>query len=225
MSAFSSPTGTLSLSLGVRPPRLGLLVPIVKGLNWPLLVECALASQAQIWGGQANLPFPMTPGFEESELFWALADRLDADTYITAGLSVADMEEVEPNWYQRERAHFDEQFADCNDEQTADHLTDFLRQPAVQAEVNPNLQGQLADRLGAVGDRSDFLPFTSMDEPHWPWGMDVSKFGRVPAEIVDLQTDPGLGPVRKLLTTTVLGRLPNRLQAALEAEGVAIRPQ
>jgi hypothetical protein len=225
MSAFSSPTGALSLSLGVRPPRLGLLVPIVKGLSWPLLVECALASQAQIWGGQANLPFPMTPGFEESELFWALADRLDADTYITTSLSVADMEEVEPNWYQRERARFDEQFADYDAEQTADHLTDFLRQPAVQAEVNPDLQGQLSDRLGVVDGRGGFFPFTSMDEPHWPWGMDVSKLGRVPEEIVDLQTDRALGPVRKLLTTTVSGRLPSRLQTALEAKGVAVRPQ
>ncbi len=225
MSAFSSPTGALSLSLGVRPPRLGLLVPIVKGLSWPLVVECALASQAQIWGGQANLPFPMTPGFEESELFWALADRLDADTYITTGLSVADMEEVEPNWYQRERARFDEQFADYDDEQIADHLTDFLRQPAVQAEVNPDLQGQLSDRLGVVDGRSGFFPFTSMDEPRWPWGMDVSKLGRVPEEIVALQTDRALGPVRKLLTTTVSGRLPNRLQTALEAKGVAVRPQ
>lgn len=127
MSAFLSPTGALSLSLGVRPPRLGLLVPIVKGLSWPLVVECALASQAQIWGGQANLPLPMTPGFEQSELFWALADRLDADTYIATGLSVADMEEVEPNWYRRERARFDEQFADHDAEQAAEHLVDFLR--------------------------------------------------------------------------------------------------
>jgi hypothetical protein len=54
-NGFSSPTGALSLSLGVRPPRLGILVPMIKGLSWPLVMECALASQCQIWGGQANL--------------------------------------------------------------------------------------------------------------------------------------------------------------------------
>jgi hypothetical protein len=47
-----------------------------------LMMECALASQSQLWGGQANPPLPMTPGFEQSELLWALADRLDADTYV-----------------------------------------------------------------------------------------------------------------------------------------------
>ena len=32
----------------------------------------------------------MTPGFEESNLFWALADRLDADTYVSFCLAAAD---------------------------------------------------------------------------------------------------------------------------------------
>ena len=32
-----SPTGALSLSLGVRPPRVGVLVPMIKGLSWPLI--------------------------------------------------------------------------------------------------------------------------------------------------------------------------------------------
>lgn len=198
---------------------------MIEGLSWPLVAECALASQSQVWGGQANLLFPMTPGFDQSELFWALADRLDADTYVNFGLAAADMETVEPEWYRRERARIDSQLTGVDDEQ-GDFLAEFHRQPVAVAEVGADLKAQLVDRFGAIDGRGDgFLPFTTMDEPGWPWGMDVSSLGQLPEQVVDLQTDPRLGGVRKLLTTTTSGRLSNRLRAALGEKGVSIREQ
>jgi hypothetical protein len=224
-NGFSSPTGALSLSLGVRPPRLGILVPMIKGLSWPLVMECALASQCQIWGGQANLPLPMTPGFEESELFWALADRLDADTYVNFSLAAADLEHIEPKWHREQRAQIESRFKEAEGEQWPSFWDEFQRQPVDQVDLDPAFERQLVDRLGTTSNNGGFSPFTTMDEPHWPWGMDVAKLGRLPEEIVDLQVDPRLGAVRKLLATTTSGRIAERLRSALEAREVRVRRQ
>lgn len=225
-AGFSSPTGALSLSLGVRPARLGLLVPMIKGISWPLMMECALASQSQLWGGQANLPLPMTPGFEQSELLWALADRLDADTYVNFSPAGADFEHLEPKWYAAQRAQIEQELADAGAEQIEYFWEEFQRQPIDQVELDDTLQQQLISRLGVACQRGErFDSFTSMDEPHWPWGMDVAKLRKLPEEIIDLQFAPSLGAVRKLLGTTTSGRIPPRLRKALEERGVKVRTQ
>lgn len=199
---------------------------MIKGLSWPLVLECALASQCQIWGGQANLPLPMTPGFEESDLFWALTDRLDADTYLNFSLAAADLEHIEPKWHQDQRTRIERELRDSDSEQLSRFWDEFQRQPVDQVDLDPALQSLLTDRLGAMSHLGGgFSPFTTMDEPHWPWGMDVAKLGRLPEEIVDLQVDPRLGAVRKLLMTTTVGRITDRLKAALEAHDVQVRRQ
>lgn len=199
---------------------------MIKGISWPLVMECALTSQSQVWGGQANLPFPMTPGFEQSEVFWALADRLDADTYVNFSPSVADFEHLEPKWHAAQRAGVEQQLADMGSDQIEHFWDELQREPASLMDIDDTLQKQLIDRLGAAGQRGEgFEQFTTMDEPHWPWGMDVAKLGALPEEIVDLQFAPSLGAVRKLLGTTTSGRIGPRLKAALEARGVRLNTQ
>lgn len=225
-AAFSSPTGALSLSLGVRPARLGVFVPMIKGISWPLMMECALASQSQLWGGQANLPLPMTPGFEQNELFWALVDRLDADSYVTFSPAGADFERLDSAWYAAQRARIEEELNDSGSEQIEYFWDEFQNEAIDRVEVDETLRRQLIDRLGAAcrhGDSFDW--FTTMDEPHWPWGMDVAKLGGLPEEVVDLQIAPELGAVRRLLGTTTSGRITPRLKKALQERGVRVRPQ
>jgi hypothetical protein len=48
----------LSVTLGVRPPRIGVLVPRIQGISWQRLFELAVATQSRLWGGSGNLVFP-----------------------------------------------------------------------------------------------------------------------------------------------------------------------
>ena len=80
------------MTLGVRPPRVGVLVPAIPNISWLNLFELAIATQSRIWGGSGNLVFPATEGLDEHELFWELADRLDADHWATYTVTYGDME-------------------------------------------------------------------------------------------------------------------------------------
>lgn len=95
----------LRVGLGVRPPRVAIGIPAVKGISWPRLFEIAIAAQTRTWGGLGNLVFPLTDRSMDSELFWALADRFDADAWTTYLVTVADMETLNPKWYRARMDH------------------------------------------------------------------------------------------------------------------------
>jgi hypothetical protein len=54
-----------------------------EGVAWMTMFDAALAAHARFWGASGNLIFPLTVGLGEQEVFWALADRFDADAFVT----------------------------------------------------------------------------------------------------------------------------------------------
>ena len=58
-------------------------------MPWQRSYEMALAAQSRLWGGTGDLILPATDDIADNELFWALADRVDADYFGSAALHVA----------------------------------------------------------------------------------------------------------------------------------------
>ena len=90
----------LYLTLSARPPRLGVFVPMHTDMPWERCFEVALAAQTRLWGGSANLLFPAGDDLVDNELFWALADRLDADYFAAESFSANDLSTVNPAWFE-----------------------------------------------------------------------------------------------------------------------------
>lgn len=59
--AGEPPTLTpLSASLGVRPARAGVFVPVVPDLGWQTMFAGALSAPTRFWVGSQSLVFPLT---------------------------------------------------------------------------------------------------------------------------------------------------------------------
>ena len=105
-----TPPSHLPIAMAVRPARLGLLVPTrVDEIAWLKLFEAALAAQARVWGASGNLIFPLTADVAERELFWELADRFDADAFVTYAPEWTEMRELAPG------RHTAREEGDCHD--------------------------------------------------------------------------------------------------------------
>ena len=108
MRISSDPVLSQSVALDVRPARLGVLVSTPRDINWMSVYESALAAQTRYWGGSHQLLLP-AEDFGAEEIFWALADLLDADFYATHSLTWGDMERVAPATHRTERARLIEE--------------------------------------------------------------------------------------------------------------------
>jgi hypothetical protein len=87
--------------MSVRPARLGLLVPTnVDGVPWTTAFDAALAAHTRFWGASGNLIFPLTDDLGHQEVFWALADRFDADAFVTYAPTRTEMGEFAPGVYE-----------------------------------------------------------------------------------------------------------------------------
>jgi hypothetical protein len=93
----------LYLTLSARPPRLAVFVPMHEEMPWERCFEVALATQSRLWGGSGNLLLPAGADVHDNQLFWALADRLDADYYTAASFTPRDLATVNPEWFERWR--------------------------------------------------------------------------------------------------------------------------
>jgi hypothetical protein len=74
----------------------GVLLPLARDVPWQRSYEIALAAQSPLWGGQANLVFPASDDILDNELFWVLAERFDADYFVSAAFTRRDVGEVNP---------------------------------------------------------------------------------------------------------------------------------
>ena len=68
-------------------------------MPWQRSYEMALAAQSRLWGGTGDLIFPATDDIADNELFWALADRVDADYFGSAAFTLRDLSEPNPGWF------------------------------------------------------------------------------------------------------------------------------
>src|SRR5262245_28304032 len=115
----SGPAAPLSLTLGVRPARGLILVPEFEALPWMRAFEAAIASQMRCWGGGQSIVLPYSDAIADNPLFWALLDRADPDQIRVYTGSVAEMEELDPVWFEAARQAQEAELADL----PGDHTT------------------------------------------------------------------------------------------------------
>ena len=212
-------------SLGVRPARAAVLVPKVKGWSWLAMFEGALAAQSRCWGGSANLLFPISGDMKDRDLFWALAERFDADTFVAYEPRYSDVAEILPAWYkawvERQRAAFSEEHG----EDTADDLMQQIASTrAIHGEFAQDWLAPIRRRLAPLYHHDNWIirGQSGSDPPPQPL-MDVTQFLEPPERVWSPSTR--LGRSAQLLLTATLGRLTAATRVALEERDVAIATQ
>jgi len=211
--------------MAVRPARLGLLVPTrVDEIAWLKLFEAALAAQARVWGASGNLIFPLTADVAERELFWELADRFDADAFVTYAPEWTEMRELAPEAYSARRGRLSRQASELDLEANA--INDFVEDADshVAFNVMPTVeQKELLDRRLAPfrerGDSEWLHSFNATSGLAWPF-TDAASFDELPGSIVN-PIAPG-GAARTLLLTAIAGRVPLALHGSLSERGVSV---
>jgi hypothetical protein len=102
------------VALTVRPRRRLTFVPIVKHFDWRLSSAAVLARHCSAWGGIGDLLMPLDESTEDRELFWSIASLCDADTYSVADITTAELEVLDPDFYQRRVQALLSQMSDAN---------------------------------------------------------------------------------------------------------------
>ena len=207
--------------MSVRPTRLGMLVPTGGlGVSWMVMFEAALAAQARIWGGRGNLIFPLTADLADREVFWELADRFDADAYITYAPTWAEVAEFAPAAHDAQMDELRRQ-AQERDITDVDDLID-QRNGHVAFNVQPTTEQRrlMNARLAPFHHpgTDDWLHgFNAAQGLAWPF-TDACEFVEHPQALVN-PTAPG-GAARQLLLTATVGRVPLGLRSVLTERGV-----
>jgi hypothetical protein len=218
-----STSSHLALALSARPTRLGLLVAAeVQGIPWPRVFESALAAQARFWGGSGNLVFPLTEDFAEKELFWALADRFDADAFVTYAPIWGEVEEFAPEIF---RAHVTKWRESITEQISADaaetFITDQFAEIAFEFRPTDADLDLLRHRVAPFHHDPPCVldHFNGQNSAAWPF-TDISEFVQLPGAITN-PVSPA-GAARKLLLTAITGRVPVGFAAQLAERDVGI---
>jgi hypothetical protein len=215
----NTPDSHIALAVVARPARLGLLVEAeIKGVHWLRMFESALATQTRYWGGQGNLLFPLTQDITDREEFWVLADAFDADAFLTYAPTWSEMEGIHPSIYGDQVSAWRDQVTARVDAAEAER---FIADALSQAAFHPEVPG---DQLDLISRRLSPFSHPGSDDPHlewfdgsnpaqWPY-TDISEFQALP-EAISIPTAPGFGAARRLLLTSLQGRVPGALMKTL----------
>jgi hypothetical protein len=161
--------GGLSVTLSVRPARVGVFVPVMRGISWQKLMELAVATQARMWGGSGNLVFPLTRDAFERQLFWELADRFDADSWAVYEVTHGDLETLAPHWHKRETKRVVRQLVKMKTPKEA--RAEFLEQrrstTAVRIEPTEEQQELLTRRLAPLHHDTDGVSVLETSTAFW----------------------------------------------------------
>lgn len=207
-----------------RPARLGLLVEAeLKGVHWLRMFESALAAQARFWGGQGNLILPLTKGFTDSEVFWALADVFDADAFVTYAPTWREMADLDPGFYNQQTSAWRQEITERANRQEAER---FISDADGKAAFHPRIpeeQVKLINRrlspLSDPGPSDRQLEWFDGSNPaHWPF-TEISEFEVLP-EALTMPVIGASGAARRLLITALQGRAPDALRTSLETRGI-----
>jgi len=161
----------VSVALSVRPLRSVIFVPDVEGVAWQRLFRLALRCHTATWGGWGNLALPVpNEDSAEDELFWALLDAFDADTFHAMPVTVGDLEWLAPERYSARRAERERELADWPEGVAAQAAQELRRELVASAELPPSVHELLRARVAPLAitpgvSTSD--PYTS-DLPPWP---------------------------------------------------------
>jgi len=216
-------TAPLSLTLGVRPARGLILVPeFGETLPWMRAFEAAIASQVRTWGGSQSIVLPYSDTIADNPLFWALLDRADPDQILVYTGSVAEMEELDPEWFEASRQAAEAQLADL----ACDHAIyweDWRELQLVEYEIPAALRDQVTRRIGPLQlpGWEEWIWTNGVGEPLEPF-TDVMRFQNLPATVTDIGR-ANLGDLERLLLTVEVGRLPPAMRQSLIARDVEIQ--
>jgi hypothetical protein len=181
----------------------------------------ALAALTRFWGGDQSLIFPLQDDLLEHELFWALADRLDADHFLVYNGAAGDAEYVAPEDYAASLERVRQRVAEFDEEVIRHHLEEWREQWIVEGEVPVGLEELLVRRVAPLHDRAlrGLEPFGGMHAPPYPF-TDVAVLADLPQPVVDPTT--ALGDIERLLLAAEVGRLPPGLRQRLEERGIEV---
>jgi hypothetical protein len=210
----------LSAALGVRPMRAGVFIPPAD-LGWQKMFAGALSSLTRFWGGSQNLIFPLVDDLDGHELFWALADRLDADHYLLYNGSTAELEMLAPEEYANRREQVAEHLANFDRQVVEHHLEEWRALWVVDGEIPDGLKELLVRRVAPLhGETSaGLLPFGGVHAPPYPF-TDVAELADLPWPITAPRTL--LGDAERLLVAAELGILPPGLRNLLVDRDLAL---
>lgn len=211
--------------MSVRPARLGLLVPTnVERVQWMTMFDAALAAHGRFWGASGNLIFPLTADLGEQEVFWAIADRFDADAFVTYAPTRAEMREFAPRVYDAAMGSLRDKVSklDVGPNAVDDFLEIQEREIAFNVEPTADQLSLLNARLAPFhhdGDANWLHHFNAMQEAAWPF-TDALEFVQRPGAIRN-PSAPG-GIARQLLLTATVGRIPVALAPVLAERGINV---
>ncbi len=211
--------------MGVRPPRIAVLVPRIKPWTHLTLVEAALAAQAGVWGGYGNLVFPWTPDLLRKDLFWAILERFDPDVFVAYTPTFEEVADFDPAWHgdflgrerrKREREHGSD-FAD----QAIRQIEGF---PVYNARVEPESLDallRLAPFQSHEGGSLD-VHTVSASSAAQPPALSVDELVELPKTLINRRAN---GRVGQLLLTASLGRLAPPTVRELRKRDVTVSSQ
>jgi diadenosine tetraphosphatase ApaH/serine/threonine PP2A family protein phosphatase len=215
-------TAPLSLTLGVRPARGLILVPEIEALPWMRAFEAAIASQMRCWGGGQSIVVPYSDTIADNPLFWALLDRADPDQIRVYTGSVAEMEELDPEWFEAARQAQEAELADLPGEH-ATFWEDWRKLQLVEYAVPATVRDDVTRRVAPLQlpGWEDWIWANGATEPLEPF-TDVTLFRDLPSTVTDVSR-ANLGDLERLLLTVEVGRLPPAMREALVARGVDVQ--
>jgi hypothetical protein len=214
----------VAVALSVRPMRSVLLVPGVAGIPWQGLFRRAFRCHTSTWGGAGNLvlPVPADNGAHD-ELFWALLDVFDADTFHGLPIRAGDVETLAPDYYEE---HFGQRTRDLiagvAEELREQALAELAGEAITGVDFDKGFQDLLMQRVAPLASVTGLEGFRydAADPPHWPL-TSAEKLRPLPAELVSRTSWPTEDIA--LLNAATNGEMSPRLEEALRTAGVRIQ--
>jgi hypothetical protein len=184
----------------------------------------ALAALTRFWGGDQNLLFPLQDDLADHELFWALADRLDADHFLLYNGAAADLEYIAADEYAAALERQRQRVAEFDDETIRRHLDEWRELWIVEGEVPDGLEELLVRRVAPLHGRTlhGLEPFGGMHAPPYPFS-DVAKLADLPQPVVVPTT--ALGDIERLLLAAEVGRLSPGLRQGLADRDIEVNDE
>lgn len=228
------PEGPRYVALAARPPRLAVFVQMPDDAPWERFFEMALAAQSRLWGGSANLIIPVTGDLVEHPLFWALAERFDADYFVSAAFTCRDVGIASPGWMDQweaaQLAAIERDVPNIPPDERDVLLETARDDGAMMYEPDPSLMGPVVRRLAPFHHVSGGLSFNYRFRLDEQGRRSASWSGRAFAHVTQVRDWPGqvvnattsLGDAHQLLLTATFGRLPSGFADLLSEEELAL---
>jgi hypothetical protein len=185
------------------------------------MFEAALTAQTRFWGGSGNLIFPLAADFTEQDVFWALAEVFDPDAFVVYAPTLAEMEQLEPEFYAKTIASYEEKVGgkEGGEQFIADAHEDVVLELQPRPEQIELIRQRLAPlRVRFANERLE--TFNSSSSAGWPF-TDVTDFVELP-DTTGAPHSPELGEAQRLLATALHGRVPATVAAVLRERGTAV---